>query len=443
MKAQRVRSDDPSGTRPASSVAAPTDPRVNTAVPTPLTPVEPLAYEPARASPPPSDWLSPGVLVPTLVLLIVVAFGLFAHGVGTAAGNELSRHQALMTAVNAATLTGFQQARNPADYTPAGQVLVLGLMVAGTLFSLVGGGLAVVRIARLPYRDGTVATMAVVAVAAAAVVGGVAGRGFDGVFQGVSAFGNCGLYTGTLPGGTDPRAVCVLLPLAVLGSLGLPVLMDLAGRVRGGRVSPHTVRVLAGSAVVYLLTAAALLPLLYWGGTPPGGRSAAAWAVATASREAVNARSAGFPFQFVTYLPAASAIVLLVAMVVGGGPGGTAGGVKVTAALLLAGGVRDAVLGRPARRAFGLAVGWVAGYVALLAAVSVALLLAEPEVRADRVLFLAASAVGNVGLSHDPVSPSTAGFYVLSVAMLAGRVLPVLVLWTVADRMPDVTDAIG
>ena len=396
--------------------------------------------------PPPPDLLAPGVLVPAFALLIVAGYALFARGVGTVAGNELSKHQAVMVAVNAATLTGLQQARNPADYTPAGQTITLGLMVGGTLFSLVGGGLAVVRIARLPFRDRTVALAAVSAVVAAAVIGGLGSSQtpFDGAYQAVSAFANAGLYVGRLPAAGGPRAMFLLMPLAIVGSLGMPVLLDGVNRLRGrGHLSAHTRQVLLASAVVYLLTVAVLLPLLLWQGSPPGGGSTWPWAVVTASREAVNARSAGFPFQFVTYLPPASAVVLLVAMVIGGAPGGTAGGVTVTAVAVVAAGVRDAVRGRPTGRAFGLAVAWIIGYVGLMLAATVALLLADPELRADRVLFLAASALGNVGLSHDPVSPSTAGMYVLSVAMLAGRVLPVLVLWTIADRVPDVTDAIG
>ena len=404
--------------------------------------MDPLPATPVR--PPPPELLAPGVLVPAFILLIVVGYALFTHGVGTVAGNELSKHQAVMVAVNAATLTGFQQARNPADYTLAGQVLTLALMVAGSLFSLVGGGLAVVRIARLPYRDQTVALAAAAAVVGALLIGVIAGAGpgrtrFDGAYQAVSAFGNCGLYTGRLPAGGDGRTLWLLLPLAVAGSLGLPVLLDLGH----GRWSSHTRRALTASAGAYLLTVLALVPVMAWKGSIAATGTALPNTFAVASLEAVNARSAGFPFEFVTELPAAAAVVLMVAMAVGGAPGGTAGGVKVTAVAAVAIGVRDALLGRPVRRAFGVAVGWVVVYAGLLVAVTVAVVLAEPELPGDRALFLAVSALGNVGLSHDPVSPSIPGRYVLSIAMLLGRVLPVLVLWTVADRMPDVDEAIG
>ena len=401
-----------------------------------------LTHTPSRPSPP--EVLAAGVLVPAFVLMIVLGYALFAHGVGTIAGNELSRPASLLVAVNAATLTGFQQARNPGEYTTAGQVTTLTLMVGGTLFSLVGGGLAVVRIARLPYRDWTVATVAGACVVAAAAVGAVAGRGpgrsaFDGAFQAVSAFGNCGLFTGRLPAGGDGRTWWLLLPLAVLGSLGVPVLLDLSR----GRASAHTRRVLTASAAVYLLSVATLVPTMAVRETVRATLAAVPSATSTASRLAVNARSAGFPFEFVTAVPAAAGVALFVTMAIGGAAGGTAGGVKVSTIAVVAEGTWAAVRGRPLGRAFGVAVGWVVVYGAAVLATATGLLLTDPELRADRVLFLAASGVGNVGLSHDPVSPSPAGMFVLSAAMLLGRVGPVVLLWTVADRMVDVTDPIG
>ena len=400
--------------------------------------------------PPPPEWLSPGVLVPAYVLLVVAGYFVFARGWGThGAGAEMSRPQALMVAINAATLTGFQQARNPADYTPLGQAVTLVLMLGGSLFSLIVGGLAVTRIARLAYRDATVARAAVAWVAGSALVGGAAllARGrppFAAVYQAVSAFGNGGLFLGVLPRPTELRSTLVLLPLAVLGGLGVPVLLDLAR----GRASAHTRRVVIGSALVYLVTVGLMVPMLAWHDTSQETwhetASAVSSAVATASWQACNARSAGFGFGYVAELAApAAAVVLLLPMLVGGAPGGTAGGLKVTTPLALFAGVADAVRGRPVPRAFGVAVGWVAVYVTVLLAAWVGLILADPEQRADRLLFLATSALGNVGLSYDSVAVSTPGYFLLAATMLIGRLLPVALLWTIADRLPDVDVPVG
>ena len=130
-------------------------------------------------------------------------------------------------------------------------------------------------------------------------------------------------------------------------------------------------------------------------------------------------------------------------MLIGGCPGGTAGGVKVTAIPALFSGLWSALRGRPVNRAFAVAVGWVTAYVGAVAAAWLVLVAVEPDQRPDRLLILAASAAGNVGLSHDPVSVSAAGTWTLSAAMLFGRVAPVLLLWIVAERMPDVDQPIG
>ena len=66
-----------------------------------------------------------------------------------------------------------------------------------------------------------------------------------------------------------------------------------------------------------------------------------------------------------------------------------------------------------------------------------------PDLPADRSLFLAVSAVSNVGLSHDPIGITGPGLYVLSTLMLAGRVAPLLVLWWMVKVAPDAEVAVG
>src|SRR5439155_17355315 len=71
-------------------------------------------------------------------------------------------------------------------------------------------------------------------------------------FNAASAFGNSGLYVGSLPGAADWRMHVVLLPLAILGGVGVPVLIDLYDAALGRRaISMHTRVVLALTAVAY------------------------------------------------------------------------------------------------------------------------------------------------------------------------------------------------
>src|SRR5947207_603818 len=74
----------------------------------------------------------------------------------TVRGNEFSFERAVFTAVNAATLTGFQQAVAVDDYGPSGRACVVALTAGGTLFVLLVGGIALARALRLAYTDGQV-----------------------------------------------------------------------------------------------------------------------------------------------------------------------------------------------------------------------------------------------------------------------------------------------
>lgn len=392
---------------------------------------------PSRRSAP--SWLlDPSVLIPLYVLLIIGGYLLFFSGQMTRTGNEMSRQQSLFTAANAATLTGFQQARSVNDYRPAGQWVTLALMLAGTLFSLVSGGLAVARIGRVSVSDKAIA------LGAAAFTAGVAAIAlaaaplwhqalFASVYQLLSAWGNCGLIVGRLPTADSAWTQLLLLPLSVAGSLGVVVLLDVLRH--GSAAARHTRVALAATAAGYLASVIVLV-LAGW----MGSTAAPSWPhlLSRASAQAINARSTGFPFEFASYQPRTVQWVTIGLMLIGGCSGGTAGGVKLTTLAVLAAGVagcfRSSVDRSPNRwRLFGLGLLWVAGYLLALGVVVVLLLGTEPQMSADRVLFLAASALGNVGLSHDPVTVSDPGLYVLSGAMLVGRIAPILVLWAAVD----------
>ena len=98
--------------------------------------------------------------------LAVAAFHL--PGVGVT-GQEMSLRRTVFAAVNATTLTGFQQ--DVGSSLAGADVLRLVLTLGGTLFALTAGGMAVVRIARMNYTDGQVARAAAVATLAATVAG--------------------------------------------------------------------------------------------------------------------------------------------------------------------------------------------------------------------------------------------------------------------------------
>jgi trk system potassium uptake protein TrkH len=411
--------------------------RASAPAPMPVVPIKPA-----------SELLGPSVLVPAFCAIIVLGYLLYhVSGFAVPVGNELSQSQSIFTAVNAATLTGFQQSRNPDNYTNAGKSLTLMLMLGGMVFSFIGGGVAVIRIARLRFTDWDLFLWTMGSIGCAGILGGLAmsGQGRTAqaaVFDALSAFGNSGLILGTLPDPGNFRSLLVLLPLAAVGGLGLPVLMDLYDFLTGrGRLSRHSRVVLTWSAGIYLACAVLLLAVQWPGsnGHFPVWRST----IADSSNLAINARTAGLPFDAISDLPQAATFLLILMMVIGASPGGTGGGLKVTTLSLLSRGTLDTIQGEPAGRRFGTALIWLSVYVGMLVVSTLGLLITEPDMHLDRTLFLAASALGNVGLSHNPVSASNPGLYVLSATMILGRVAPMMMLWYVLDTTPDTQVAVG
>jgi trk system potassium uptake protein TrkH len=130
-------------------------------------------------------------------------------------------------------------------------------------------------------------------------------------------------------------------------------------------------------------------------------------------------------------------------MLVGAAPGGAGGGLKLTTLAVLGVGLAQVLRGRAPGRVFGIAMAWMAALATIVFATFLLLLGLVPEMPADRLLVLAISATGNVGLSHDAVSVARNGAYVLAGAMLLGRVLPLLVLWWLTRLDEPVEVAIG
>ena len=245
---------------------------------------------------------------------------------------------------------------------------------------------------------------------------------------------------GALPGKSSLATQLGLMPLAVLGGLGLPVLLHLVDRVfRRAPASTHVRAVLTWTAVVY--TAGVVLLLAVDG--PPLHGTGSQWrrALIDASTLSLNARSAGFPFSFATEWSRGVQWVAMLLMLIGGASGGTAGGVKVNTVGVLVGAAADPCSLRTSPLA--VAVRWVMIYGTGLGISLLAVLTTEPQIPGDRVLFLVVSAFSNVGLSHDPVVLSDSGWWVMAAVMLIGRLTPILTLWWMADTMREPTIAIG
>jgi trk system potassium uptake protein len=398
-------------------------------------------------------------LFPVYIFLILAGFfALRLPGVQPA-GNELNPDRAVFTSVNAGTLTGFQLNIHPSEFGAVGKVILLLLTVAGTLFTLIVGGLAVKRVLRLAWPDARVVRAALLCQAVVLVLGAFAAGGeqktfLGGVFQAAAAFANSGLYVDTLPGATDAYTWVVLLPLSVFGGFGIVVLIEIYDTfVHRRPVSRHTAVVLQVSAALFLIGFAGCVLLQWMDLSAVGMRRDENWFAAfgrlfprvltNAAVTSVNARTAGMPALPVYGFPRAMAFFVMLLMVVGASPGGTGGGLKTTTLHQLIDGPRRLLRGLPVTRTFAIAMTWLGLYIAGTVVFCTLLLWAEPQMPGDRVLFVTVSAMSNVGLSHDVLSMTRSSLLIVSAAMFFGRIVPLLILWWMVDTTRDADVAVG
>src|SRR5436190_14597984 len=87
------------------------------------------------------------------VALLLAGFIVFRMPGTLIAGNEMSVDRAILVVTNAGTLTGFPFNLAIDQYKWPGQAMIFALIVGGSLCTMIIGGVAVVRIVGLPYRD--------------------------------------------------------------------------------------------------------------------------------------------------------------------------------------------------------------------------------------------------------------------------------------------------
>lgn len=383
-------------------------------------------------------------LVCALLLLSLSSFAVLRSRGATVSGNELSYPKAIFAVCNAVSLTGFQLTVNVTDYKEPGQMAVLVLIVMSSIVSLLVGGWALVRILKLPFTDGQVLKATLIAYVLVLVIGANflmdSGSGIRGaLFNLAAAFGNSGHWIGQLPDPGNWRVHILLLPIALLGGLGIPVLLDvLISPFHNRPIHSHTYAVLASTAVIYLASVL-LIFALDWSMEAEGKA-----AITGAAVEAINSRSYGLALGTFDAVSRPSQWIILLLMLIGASPAGTGGGLKTTTVYLL---LRDPIRllrGRTITPALGFAVVWLLIYF-LAGFISTLLLIwTHPQVQSDRLLFLAASALSNCGSSQGPVLLGADGLYILSGTMLFGRFAPLLMLWWAARAEPGRVDvAVG
>jgi len=265
----------------------------------------------------------------------------------------------------------------------------------------------------------------------------------DAGFLALSAFANSGLSLEAPPTPTTFSFQGILMPLSWAGGIGITVLIELWDRFRHRRpLTRHAWATIAMSASVFLAGIVLLLACVMFNSvdhfTPH--RKWQFWEVIPQlAGLSQNARSAGF-FTDVDEWGRPAERVIKWLMMIGAGSGGTGGGLKLTTLLVLMTCLPRILASRAQKddiRLFHMAFFSLTMLVATIGLSHFLLLAFVPEAPADRLLFLAVSAVSNVGLSHEAVGLTGAGLWIISLAMLAGRILPILILWRMAALAKD------
>lgn len=448
----------------------------------------------------------PGMLLPLSFLsLVVVGTLVLKLPVAAAPGRQIGWIDALFTMTSAVCVTGLTVRDTATAFSPIGQGIILlfiqlgglGIVTFGTMFALVGGQRLSLRenvslsqmLSDQPLsRITTLVRLVVISTVGLELVGALllmrtwgpevamGDRAWMSVFHSVSAFCNAGfsLFSDSFQGYRyAPSIHAVIVPLIVLGGLGLPVLDDvwrvarqrLRRRRRGSlhvtnerlpRLSLHTKLVLVTTISLYVGGTSLILAgqvARYFDPTVVANKQDLGPLTATkvgamaadASFMAVSARTAGFNTIPMNELRPAGVFVLMMLMMVGASPGGTGGGMKTTTLALLVLSVLATARQREQAEAFGRTISdslvrraatLALAFVGVVALATLLLLITEPFPFV-KVLFEVVSAASTTGLSLGITPDLTAfGKLVIVVTMFLGRVGPLTLLASLFVRQP-------
>jgi Trk-type K+ transport system membrane component len=386
-----------------------------------------------------ANWLFPAYLL----MIGTGFFVIWKFGASAGAANGV---RALFLTMNCSTLSGFTTGFSAGRLNELGQWTAFALIVGGSMFTMIVGGLAVVRIARLEFSDAQVIWSAFLVEAVALLVGAsllwdMDRSPFQAMFLSGSSFGNCGQSVSDLPAPSNILVHAVILPLSILGGLGLPVLMELwCALVLRAKLSVHSRTVLASTAWLYVIGLVLILALNVGRGS--------SWSdfcnqLATSSIFSVESRTGGLAVAGIRELSQPSRWILIVLMLIGASPGGAGSGLKTTTVAELARGAKKLLRGQTIGRSFAIAFVWLAIYLGLLLGAVLLLTHISGGDPAQDVLFNAVSAMSNVGFTSSPIADHPSVMFAYCAIILVGRMAPLMVLWWMAETTPDAELAIG
>ena len=409
-------------------------------------------------------------------ILILIGTALLMTPAASAGPGGAPFVDALFTATSAVCVTGLVVVNSGEYWSGFGQAVLAGLMFVGGLGIMTAGTFILLALGkrislnrRLVIREtqGGVSLgnavqvgryVALFAVSVQAVTFGVlfarlvfkqpAGEAFwHSLFHAVSGFNNAGFTI--FPEShslsafqSDPVVLWAIGVSILLGALSFPVVNEIARRKSLNRWTLDTRLVLAGTAGLWAIGAAAMIVFELGNESTLGGMSLAD-KISNGTFQATTARTAGFHTIDFAETRMGTDFLFMILMFVGGASGSVAGGIKVNTAMVLVVATIAALRGRPqaevmrrevpnaqVSRALALTVLAASGLALLVTMLSFterASLDSGVFSFAD-VLFETISAGGTVGLSHGITSElSEPGKVVITLAMYAGRLGPLTI----------------
>ena len=422
----------------------------------------------------------------TLVLgfasVILIGALLLTLPIASQDGNSVGFINALFTASSAVAVTGLVVVDTLTHWTTFGQVVILiliqigglGIILMGTLFALILGR-------RINFRqrivmqeamnkitvNGVVKLAKYVLIFTFAIEGigalilstrfipiyGVGKGIWYSVFHSISAFCNAGFdlignFQSLTPFVEDPIITITIALLIIIGGLGFVVIFELLEFKQMKKLSLHTKLTLLMTAVL-LIGGYIIVMALEYNNPNTMANLSFGGKLLSGFFHSVTPRTAGFNTLPMDQLMPGTLVMTMIFMFMGAGSAGTAGGVKVTTVGVLIAAVVSTLKGRKDTEAFkrklpldlvrkslaiiGIAITWV-----LL--VTFILTITE-DASFMEILFEVVSAFGTVGLSLGITGDlSTIGKIVISITMFLGRIGPITLFMSLAQRRQVVSN---
>ena len=395
----------------------------------------------------------------SFLFVVLLGGGILSLPISSKAGEYTSFVDSLFTAISATCVTGLAVLDTSTYWSFFGQVIILILIQVGglgfmtlvaSIFLLLNQKVSMksrtalqktYSVSHLGFKKSLVLGILFISLIAEFIgavllsfifipeYGWIKGGWFS-IFHSVSAYCNAGfdLFGNSLISyDHSPYIMLVISLLIVCGSLGFIVIMDLIGYKKRHKLSLHSKLALIVTGILILVGM-----LLFFITRFSFYKSDFLVYFVQSLFFAITPRTAGFAIQDYSSLSQASLFLTIILMTIGGTSGSTAGGIKTTTIGVFILNIR-AVIRREKHTRFGnrtipqnlvkQSYESIFLYFSLVIISTFLLLVLEPNLKLDQVLFEVVSALSTVGLSMN-VTPelSSASKGLIGLLMFIGRV---------------------